>query len=110
MVKVNTSGDENKFHMVSILTHWFLSADYIKNMENELIQLKAKYNALEMMKRNDLDTGAGDGCRKGVAKDNKLAANDNPMVLRHIEELNSSIGKVLSLISVLFTNQIVYLK
>ncbi|KAK2180134.1 hypothetical protein NP493_458g04063 [Ridgeia piscesae] len=68
------------------------SDDYVKNMENELIQLKAKYNALEMMKRNDLDTG--DGCHKGVAKDNKLVANDNPQVLRHIEELNSSIGQL----------------
>ena len=86
---------------ISSLTGFF-PADYVKNMENELIQLKAKYNALEMMKRNDLDTG--DGCHKGVAKDNKLVANDNPQVLRHIEELNSSIGKVLSLISVVITS------
>ena len=94
--------------MVYILTHWFFPADYVKNMENELIQLKAKYNALEMMKRNDLDTGAGDGCHKGVAKDNKLVANDNPLVLRHIEELNSSIGKVLSLIFVGITSQFLF--
>ena len=66
--------------------------DYVKDVENELIQLKAKYNALEMARQNDLDAGVGGG-HDGVAKDNTKVANDNPMVLRHIEELNASIGE-----------------
>ncbi|KAI0229606.1 Coiled-coil domain-containing protein 57 [Lamellibrachia satsuma] len=64
------------------------SDDYVKNIENELIQLKAKYNTLEMTKKkNDLDTGAADGGHKSIA-------SDNPLLLRHIEELNSTIGQL----------------
>ena len=67
-----------------------LLTDYVKDVENELIQLKAKYNALEMARQNDLDVGGG---HDSVAKDNAKVANDNPMVLRHIEELNATIGE-----------------
>ena len=64
--------------------------DYVKDVENELIQLKAKYNALEMARQNDLDANVGGG-HDGVAKDNTKVVNDNPMVLRHIEELNATV-------------------